>query len=119
MSDKIVAISKNSWRKSFQKLKLINSSKLLIIEEEIEILREQIESLKQLLHHQNEKLQQTEQKLKTTNHELSAALNSEQLTLDEAKALAKNILTINKPPRDVLAEFLSSFYNYPVKAEQL
>ncbi len=97
----------------------IDSNKLLTLEDEIDILREQIESLKQLLHHQNEKLQETEQELKHTNHELAAALNSEQLTLDEAKALAKNILTINKPPRDVLAEFLSSFYNYPVKAEQL
>ncbi len=101
------------------KLLTIDSNKLLTLEDEIDILREQIESLKQLLHHQNEKLQETEQELKHTNHELAAALNSEQLTLDEAKALAKNILTINKPPRDVLAEFLSSFYNYPVKAEQL
>lgn len=119
MLEKIVAISKNSRRKSRQNLKLIECNKLLTLEDEIEILREQVESLKQLLHQQNEELQQTEQELKNTNYELSAALNSEQLTLDEAKALAKNILTINKPPRDVIAEFLSSFYNSPVKAEQL
>ena len=89
------------------------------LEEETEILREQIESLKQVLRHQNEKLQQTEQELKYTNNELSAALDLVPLTLDEAKELAKNILSMEKPARNVLAEFISNFYNSSVKAEQL
>lgn len=119
MSDKIIALSKYTQIKKVKKFRSIDNNKLVKIEEEAEILREQIESLKQILHHQNQKLQQTEQELKYTNNELSAALDLAPLTLDEAKELAKNILSIEKSARNVLAEFISNFYNSSVKAEQL
>lgn len=119
MSGKIIAFFKDTQFKKFKKLRLIDNNKLVKLEDETEILREQIESLKQILHHQSQELQQTEQELKYTNNELFAALDLVPLTLDEAKELAKNILTMEKPARNVLAEFISNFYNCSVKAEQL
>jgi predicted nucleic acid-binding Zn-ribbon protein len=118
MSEKVLAFSKYTQIKKTKKLRLIDTNKLATFEKEVEILREQIDSLKQILHHQSQKLHETEQELRDTNNELSAALNYDQLTLDEAKELAKNILSMEKPARDALAEFLSSFYHRPVKAEQ-
>lgn len=119
MSEKIVDLYKNNQRQKYKKLRLIDTKNLVKLEDETEILREQIESFKQILCHKNQKLHQTEQELRDTNNELSAALNCAQLTLDEAKELAKNILSMEKPARDALAEFLSTFYHRSVKAEQL
>lgn len=72
MSDKIIAFYKYTQIKKVKNLRLIDSNKLVKLEDETEILREQIESLKQILHHQSQKLQQTEQELRYTNNELSA-----------------------------------------------
>lgn len=100
MSDKTAAFSKDSLKKEFQNLKLLDVNKVLKIEEEIEILREQAESFKQLLHQQNQKPQEitqelmhTNQELMHTNHELCIATNLQLLSPDQAKKLAKEIFS--------------------------
>ncbi|MBD1905816.1 hypothetical protein NDI37_09320 [Funiculus sociatus GB2-A5] len=89
------------------------------IEDAVELLQEQVESLKQELHYKELELQQIQQELIFTNQELCAVLTVKQLTLDEAKELAKNILASQNITGESLCELLSAIYGTPVKADEL
>jgi len=89
------------------------------IEDAVELLQEQVESLKQELHYKELELQQIQQELIFTNQELCAVLTVKQLTLNEAKELAKNILASQNITGESLCELLSAIYGTPVKADEL
>lgn len=89
------------------------------IEDAVELLREQVESLKQELHYKELELQHIQQELIYTNQELCAVLRIKQLTLDEAKELAKSILASQNITGESLCELLSAIYGTPVKAYEL
>lgn len=89
------------------------------IEDTVELLQEQVESLKQELHYKELELQQIQQELIFTNQELCGVLKVKQLTLDEAKELAKNILASQNITGESLCELLSAIYGTPVKADEL
>ncbi|MBD2004756.1 MULTISPECIES: hypothetical protein [Cyanophyceae] len=89
------------------------------IEDAVELLQEQVESLKQELHYKELELQEIQQELIFTNQELCAALTVKQLTLDEAKELAKSILASQNITGESLSELLSAIYGTPVKADEL
>jgi chromosome segregation ATPase len=89
------------------------------IEDAVELLQEQVESLKQELHYKELELQQIQQELIFTNQELCAVLTVKQLTLNEAKELAKNILASQNITSESLCELLSAIYGTPVKADEL
>ncbi|MBD1836474.1 hypothetical protein H6F61_28285 [Cyanobacteria bacterium FACHB-472] len=89
------------------------------IEDTVELLQEQVESLKQELHYKELELQEIQQELIFTNQELCAALAVKQLTLNEAKELAKRILASQNITGESLSELLSAIYGTPVKADEL
>ncbi|MBD1928587.1 hypothetical protein H6F74_20380 [Trichocoleus sp. FACHB-90] len=89
------------------------------IEDAVELLHEQVESLKQELHYKELELQHIQQELIFTNQELCAVLAVKQLTLDEAKELAKSILASQNITGESLCELLSAIYGTPVKADEL
>lgn len=88
------------------------------IEDTVELLCEQVETLKQLLEYKQLELQEIQRELRYTNEELCAALNSEWLTLDEAKEVVKKIFVSKKPVSQTLARLLSAIYNSTVKASE-
>jgi len=101
------------------KSKDLNSGERPEMEDTVELLCEQVETLKELLHYKQLELQEIERELRYTNEDLCAALNSELVTLDEAKQLVKKILITKKPVGETLAKLLSAIYNSPVKACEL
>jgi chromosome segregation ATPase len=96
--------------------KNVEAEKIWELEDTVEILNSQIEILKLELCHHSQDLSDLEQELRSTNDELCAAYDlvntmSKLITINEAKELAKNLLTTGKPIKEVLSEFISTIYS--------
>lgn len=89
------------------------------LESTIEILEAQVESLKLELCYTDHELKEMQQELKYTNQELGAAINSKQLSLEQAEKLARNFLETEKSIKDALVELMTAIYNVPVKLDKL
>ena len=104
------------------------------LREQVEFLRELVESQKLHLQEKENQLQEVEEELKATNKDLHIALwldascpfwgnlhleNLENLTLFEAKEVAKTILKSEKLKSESIAELLTLIYGKKVKPEEL
>ncbi len=104
----------------------ITQQRVLEIRAEAETLREQIQNLKQKLRYKTQQLKEAQQELRYTNnqrHEINnescASLLLESLPLDEAKELAKEILTTQQSASESLDELLAAIYNSTVEVSEL
>lgn len=95
-----------------QKWRGIDAEQSRELEETVEFLEEQIESLRQGLRHKSYELQAIKQELRYTNYKLCAVISSKLLTVDKAEELAKNLLTGEKPTKDVLVELIRAICSY-------
>ncbi len=116
----------NSQENSLQEKTIVSAYELLKLEHESEILREQVESLKQELEYQHQLVREYKQELLQTNSEIEAlnwelqdAARLEMLKLDEAKRLARNILSSRRLTSESLAELLSTICGVVVTADEL
>jgi hypothetical protein len=109
-----------------QEQTLISSYELLKLQHESEILREQVESLKQELDEKEQLIELYGQELLKTNSEIDN-LNSElqdifaleNLKLDTAKRLARNILRNRRLTSESLAKLISAMCCVVVTADEL
>lgn len=88
-------------------------------EDKVKLLTAQVESLKQQLVAKEAELQATQQELNLTNQDLVTALNTDILTLAEAKEFALNMLFDKQSIYECLAKLLSTIYNSTVEASEL
>ncbi|PSB26926.1 hypothetical protein [Chlorogloea sp. CCALA 695] len=91
--------------------------RLLSTLEQIEILHEVIETLNLGLRYKEQQLQELEQELIDTNQELWTTFSLEQISLAQAKALARTIWQTNKSTSDSLAELIGAIYGSAVDLE--
>ena len=89
--------------------------KAVTAEAELRRLSKQKKSVQQKLHDTTEALKACNQELEYTNQDLCNALQSERLTPDEAKEIARTLVEREEPAREALAQLLSAIYGETVK----
>jgi hypothetical protein len=104
----------------------IRADELLKMEQEAEILREQINTLRQQLQDERQLVEEYRQELRYANsemlllnNELQNIFSVERLELDEAKRLARKILSSRQFTSESFAKLLSAIYGVVVTADQL
>lgn len=109
-----------------QEQTLISSYELLKLQDEFEILREQVESLKQELEQKEQfveiyrqELMKTNSEIDNLNDELQDIFALENLKLDTAKRLARNILRSRRFTSESLAQLISAMCCVVVTADEL
>ncbi|MBD0347334.1 MAG: hypothetical protein ICV63_21435 [Coleofasciculus sp. Co-bin14] len=109
-----------------QETTIISAYELLKLQHEAEILREQVDSLKHELEYKNWLIEACQQELRDANSEIEAfncelqnIYSLEALKLDEAKRLARNMLSHRRFTRESLAELLSAMCCVEVTADEL
>jgi chromosome segregation ATPase len=110
----------------FQEITILSAYEVLTLQHEAEILREQVESLKHELEYKNQLIEECKQELQdasfeieSLNCELQDIYNLKLLKLDEAKRLARNMLSHGRCTSESLAELLSAMYCVVVTADEL
>ena len=109
-----------------QEQTLINTYDLLKVQNEAEILREQVESLKQELEYKEQvieiyrqELLEANSEIDNLNDELQHIFTVENLNLETAKRLARNILRSRRFTSESLAKLISAMCCVVVTADEL
>ena len=109
-----------------QEQTLISAYELLKLQHEAEILREQVESLKQereykeqVIEIYRQELLEANSEIDNLNDELQHIFTVENLKLDTAKRLARNILRSRRFTSESLAKLMSAMCSVVVTADEL
>ena len=109
-----------------QEQRIISAYELLKMEQEAEILREQIDTLNQELQYERQLVEQYRQELQYANSEmlllnkeLQNTFSVERLELDEAKRLARKILSSRRFNSESFAKIFSAIFGFLKTAELL
>jgi hypothetical protein len=123
--DEFIETSK-AIESKLQEQTLINSYELLKLQHESEILHEQVESLKQELEEKarliklyRQELLEANSEIDNLNGELQDIFALENLKLDTAKGLARNILRNRRFTSESLAKLISAMSCVVVTADEL